>query len=305
LLLAPGCALLPGFENKSPVREYQKQALEEQAAARQATLDEVAPATPEARVAEADRFRKDGRIDRAILTYLGAVRLDPDAALPRERIGYIQLSHDLERAEAIFTGLVEKDPENVGVLRGLGLAYLGQGKLDEARKTLERAVEHGPESADAHYALGATLGLLDQHEEALQHTEFARSLSPDDATIANGLGVAHMMLGRWAKAESAFRDAIRLDSRVAAYCNNLGLALGRQQRYEEALTAFRKFGSEQAAQNNLGYAYYVNGRYDEAIAHYERAMMEGGEEKALVLRNLNEALDARDANASTPAAATD
>jgi tetratricopeptide (TPR) repeat protein len=296
---------LPGFAAKSPVREYQEQALEERAAARRATIDEAETPAPEEKIAEGDAFRRKGQVDRAMVAYLEAVKLAPNAALPRERIGYVQLNHDLERAEAIFSGLLQKDPENVEALRGLSLAYLGLGKLELAREMLERAVEVDPESAGAEYALGATLGLLGRKEEALAHTERARELRPDDATIANGLGVAHMVMGHWIEAESAFREAIRLDSRVAAYYNNLGLALGRQERYADALAVFRKFGSEQAAENNLGYIYYLNGRYDDAIVHYERALLEHGDQKALVLQNLNEALDARDAAAPIPAASSE
>jgi superkiller protein 3 len=147
------------------------------------------------------------------------------------------------------------------------------------------------------------MGLLGRRAEALEHTRRARELSPRDATIANGLGVAHMVMGHWTEAESAFRDAIRLDSRISAYYNNLGLALGRQERYEEALASFQKFGSEQAAQNNLGYVYYLNRRYDDAIAHYERALLAPGDQKVLILQNLNDALDARDGRASRPASA--
>jgi Flp pilus assembly protein TadD len=305
LLLLAGCAVLPGYTAESPVREYQRQALEERAAARQGVIDETEPPTSEEKVAEGDDLRRKGRDERAAIAYLEAVKLAPDASLPRERIGYVQLDHDLERAEAIFRGVLEKDPENAEALRGLSLAYLGQGKLESARETLERAVALDPGSAGAQYALGATLGLLGQRAEALDHTERARELRPDDATIANGLGVAHMMLGHWPEAESAFRDAIRLDSRVAAYYNNLGLALGRQERYDEAFASFEKFGSEQAAQNNLGYVYYLNGRYDDAIAHYELALLAHGDQKALILQNLNEALDARDASASRPASASD
>jgi tetratricopeptide (TPR) repeat protein len=303
LLLLPGCSFLPGYAAESPVREYQRQALEERTAARQAVIDEAEPPTSEEKVAEGDDLRRKGRNERAMMAYLEAVKLAPDASLPRERIGYVQLDHDLERAEAIFSGVLEKDPENVEALRGLSLAYLGQGKLEPARETLERAVEADPGAAGARYALGATMGLLGRRAEALEHTRRARELSPHDATIANGLGVAHMVMGHWTEAESAFRDAIRLDSRISAYYNNLGLALGRQERYEEALASFQKFGSEQAAQNNLGYVYYLNRRYDDAIAHYERALLAPGDQKVLILQNLNDALDARDGRASRPASA--
>ena len=71
--------------------------------------------------------------------------------------------------------------------------------------------------------------------------------------------------------------------------------MGRQTRYEEALKAFRSAGSEHAAENNIAYIYFLNGYLDDAITHYERALQAEGDEELMVLRNLNAALDARDA----------
>jgi len=305
LLAAAGCASLPGFGKKTSFEKYQEEVLEARAAASRAADEDAEPATLESKVEAGDDFLEKGRVDRAMLKYLEAVRLDPDSALPRERIGYMHLTRDLERAEAIFFQLVEDDPSNASALRGLGLARLGQGNLEGAQQALERSLLLEPDSASAHYALGAALGLAGQHDAALEHIRRARALRPDDATLANGLGVTHMMLGEAPLAEEAFRDAIRLDPRIPAYRNNLGLALAAQDRYDEALIAFRRVGTEQAARNNLGYAYYLNHHYDAAIAEYERALIEDGDQKILVLRNLNAALDARDGEAPVPVASPD
>jgi superkiller protein 3 len=120
-------------------------------------------------------------------------------------------------------------------------------------------------------------------------------LAPDDADIANNLGISHFLAGDADLAEVAFREAAVLNRRDPAYLNNLGIALGRQSRYEEALAVFRSAGNEQAAENNLAYIYFLNGSLDDAIAHYELALQAEGDEELKVLRNLNAALDARDA----------
>jgi len=305
LLVSPGCASLPGFKKKTAFEKYQEEVLEQRSAAAQAPDEDAKPATLEGKVEAGDDLLDKGQVDRAMLMYLEAVRLDRDATLPRERIGYMHLTRDLERAEAIFTQLVEDDPSNARAQRGLGLARLGKGDLEGARASLERALALEPDSASAHYALGAALGLAGRHDRALEHTQRARALRPKDATIANGLGVAYMMIGDGVRAEQAFRDAILLDAHIDTYHNNLGLALARQGRYDEALAAFRRVGTEQAARNNLGYAYYLNRHYDAAVVEYERALVEDGDQKLLVLRNLNAALDAREGLAPGPVASPD
>ena len=70
------------------------------------------------------------------------------------------------------------------------------------------------------------------------------------------------------------------------------------QRYDDALDAFQRAGSEQVARNNLGYVCFLNGDYERAIAEYEEALLTGGDQKLLVLRNLRAAEKALDARAS-------
>ena len=61
------------------------------------------------------------------------------------------------------------------------------------------------------------------------------------------------------------------------------------------MSAFRSAGSEQAAENNLGYVYYMNGLLEDAITHFELALQAPGDDKLKILRNLNAALDAKQA----------
>jgi Flp pilus assembly protein TadD len=281
---ASGCASMSAA---GALARYQRDALEAKYAADQF---EEEPKTLEDRLRSGDRELDQGEIERAMMNYLEAVRLDPAASLPREKIGYVQLGHDPAQAQVIFSGLVEMHPERSSAWRGLGLSLLGMGEMDRAELAFEQALKLDPESPESHYNMAVVTSLLGRTEAALVHNLRAMELKPRDATFANGLGVSQLLLGNFGLAESAFRRAVSLDPRIPAYANNLGLSLGRRERYAEALDMFRRHGSEQAALNNLGYVYFSNGLYREAALHYERALGRDGDQKAQILENLGTSL---------------
>jgi superkiller protein 3 len=256
--------------------------------------DEEDP-TFEEKLAAARRFHRSGETNQALRLYFDAFRLDPNDSRSHEGIAYLQLAHQPERAEAVFLEVIEADPNSAMAHVGVGLAKLAQDDPEGAVPYLERSIELSPDSADAHDSLAVALQRLERFHEAQIHALRARELAPDDADIANNLGISNLFLDDLVPAEAAFREAIVINPRDPAYRNNLGVALGRQSRYEEALKTFRSAGSEQAAENNIAYIYFLNGRLDDAIAHYELALQAEGDEELKVLRNLNAALDARDA----------
>jgi Flp pilus assembly protein TadD len=284
----PGCAGLSfGPDRTQRMIDAQR--------AREAAAEEtprVPPRTVEERLAEAQRLLAQGREGQALWSYVEAHRMDPSDPAPRARIGYFEVSRDPERAESIFASLVADHPDSAQAHAGLGLARFAQSRLDEARVSLERAVELDPGSSSSLYWLAVVYDLLDREDAAREHVERAYALSPKDAHIVNGLGVSYLKAGDYPQAEQAFRSAILLDPSDPALHNNLGLALGHQRRYDEALAEFLRGGSEQAAHNNLGYVYYLNGVPERAVEHYELSLKAGGDDRLTVIRNLNAALDA-------------
>jgi len=283
LLAMPGCAWLGPDAAQREVLEARR--------ARNAAMEPEAPKrrTVEERLAEADRLLAGGRGGEAIWSYAKAARQEPENPTPRARIGFVEVSRNPERAEAIFSEIVRDHPDSSEAHAGLGLARFAQNRLDPARASLERAVELDPNSASALYWLAVVYDLQEEPARAREFAERAHALSPKDARIVNNLGVSYLTSGEFERAEQAFRAAILLDPDDPAVRNNLGLALGRQGRYEEAMAEFRRAGSEQAALNNLGYLYYLNGEHTKAIDHFERSLQVGGGDRLTVVKNLQAA----------------
>jgi Flp pilus assembly protein TadD len=282
-LALPGCAWLGPGAAQREVLEARR--------ARAAAMETAPPRrmTVEERLAEADRLLAEGKGGQATWGYLQAHRADPSSPTPRTRIGFMQISRDPQRAEALFAEIVRDHPGSAEAHAGLGLARFAQNRLEPAREELERAVELDPDSPSALYWLAVVYDLLDRPDRSREYAERAHALSPGDAHIVNNLGVSHLVAGELEKAEQAFRAAILLDPDDPAPHNNLGLALGRQGRYEEAFAEFRRVGTEQAAHNNLGYLYYLNGQPAKAIEHFERSLQAGGGDRLTVVKNLHAA----------------
>ncbi len=291
--LLPGCGRLflsPHPEEASPQRQEQ---LGERLGGERRSLRREGASVEEI-LRDADQMTRAGQIDRAVVGYIDALRADPDSPIPRARIANLQLSRDPERAEALFREIIASMPDAAVAHAGLGLALLARNRPDEAEQPLRRALELDPELANAHTSLSVVYDLQGRSAEAREHARRAHELAPRDPTTANNLGVSYLLSGEFAEAERAFRAAALVAPRDPAIRNNLGVALGRQGHYGEALDQFLRAGSEQAAYNNLGYVYLLDGRLDEAIAQFERALQAEGDQKLVVLRNLNAALDARE-----------
>src|SRR5258708_21569590 len=101
-------------------------------------------------LAEADSYFKAGDYDKAKVTYLNVVRLDPQNALAFERIGAMWLD-DLApiRASAFLAKASELDPKNVQNRVRLARSYAAAGRFDDARKKALKVLDQSPENSKA------------------------------------------------------------------------------------------------------------------------------------------------------------
>lgn len=261
----------------------------EKALARQRALHapETAPEdTPARHLQTGDAHRASGRNGEAHLAYVRAHFANREDLAPLERIAYLALREDPERARILFEELAADAPSSVSVRVGLGYALAATGELEAAQAQLRRAIEIDPDSQAALVTLGIVSDRIGDVETATGAYQQALEAGGQNAQILNNLGVSHLLADRPEAAVGFFKRARALQPRDAAVSNNLGLALGLLGRDTEAMTAFQRNGTEGDALNNLGLAHYLRGDFAGARILFERALLTDDTDELRVLRNL-------------------
>lgn len=147
----------------------------------------------------------------------------------------------LAQAESLLRELSGRE-RRFEYLNVLGAVLAGQGKLQDAVATFQRAVEIDPQSAIAAYNLGNALSALGQFDEAIEIYHRSTQLDPQSAPTWNNLG-------------SALNSASRFDDAIEAYQRAVALRADFPQAAE-----------------SLGSLLRDTGRLDEAISYYDRVL---------------------------------
>ena len=142
----------------------------------------------------------------------------------------------------------EQDRENKENFRSanayveLGLGYLGQGRVEAALETLQKALAVKPDYAEAHSSIALAYGELQENEKAERHYQRALELSPKDGLIQNNYAVFLCSIGKPTEAEVYFLKAIRSRNypTPAQALENLGVCALQIPDQKKAETYFRK-----------------------------------------------------------------
>jgi type IV pilus assembly protein PilF len=122
----------------------------------------------------------------------------------------------------------------------LGVAYMSQGKLSDAKEKLERAEKQNPRSAEGQFALAELYGRLEQPREAERRYRNAINLAPDKLEIVNGYAVFLCSSGEVDRGIVEFERLVKnpLYGRQAAAASNAGLCLRDAKRLGDAVRYF-------------------------------------------------------------------
>ena len=105
-------------------------------------------------LAEADNYFKAGDYDKAKVSYLNVVRLDPQSALAFERIGAMWLEDGAPlRAAPFLAKAAELAPKNDQNRIRLARCYLAIGRFGDASKEAFKLLKETPDNGDAIIAL--------------------------------------------------------------------------------------------------------------------------------------------------------
>lgn len=154
------------------------------------------------------------RFADSIIAFEKAARLDLDlASKPKFNCQLANLYFRLQRhSDSIrfFERALDIESTHSPALWGLGLALIGESRIEEAIKSFKRHAELQPDSAESHSGLGMALAMANRYSEAAQAYALATQLDPNDANIRSDLAAMYALSGDIPAAFREYRVALKL-----------------------------------------------------------------------------------------------
>ncbi len=179
-------------------------------------------------------------------------------------------------SESLWTHTLACTSDNAFAHMDLGVVLTSQGRLDEAIKHYQKALEIHPGYSKCHNNLGFALLRKGQVDEAVVHYQKALEIHPDYAEFHNGLGNALVQKGQVDEAMVHYQKAIQLKPDYADAHNNLANILAKKGQFTEAIVHYQKaiqLNPDYAeAHYNLGAVFGMRGQLDEAVEQYRKAI---------------------------------
>lgn len=144
---------------------------------------------------------------------------------------------ELTTAESYYREVLDKDPDQVDALYGLGWIYhLGQDP-DRAREYFKRCNRVAPSDWRCLRGLGSVARSEGNRVVAREHYQAALEIAPSEPRLMDSLGLVYADSGDHEEALVWFEKAVTADPTSGEYGFNKAEALLRLGRNEEALTA--------------------------------------------------------------------
>lgn len=202
----------------------------------------MAPGQPAVLQAQARLLVEQGLPAAAEESYRAAIAANPEGL--QLKLDLASLYTDTLRKPALAVSLLrealKQKPESVDILYQLALAYMADGRLDEAARPLEDALRRDPSEPRMLHARGLVAQRQGQAERALEYFDKALAVKKDAVGVVISRGDVLQLLGRTEAAVEAYRKAISMAPGNALPHALMGQALNRLKRPAEAEKAYRE-----------------------------------------------------------------
>jgi len=203
----------------------------------------IAACTKETRKArllgEADDYFKAGNYDKAKLSYLNVLRLDPANALAFERIGAMWLEEGAPmRAGAFLARASVLDPGNAQNRIRLARSYVATGQFADGKKEALNVLAQVPDNGDAIIVLTEAA----RSKEDIEDAEEQLQKFPKKNDVSFYLASANLFFskGDLAAASNALRQALTVDPKSSAAHLAMGNLHLVQKDLKQAAEEFKK-----------------------------------------------------------------
>ena len=122
---------------------------------------------------------------------------------------------------------------------GLGLAYTGLEKFEDAVTAYQRAIAYKPDWAYIHAALASAYANMHRYAEALDAYKVAVGLDSNDQMIHHQLGNVYSKRGERTAAIRHQQRAIAIAPEFAAAHYQLGLLYAQEKRWTDAIASYQ------------------------------------------------------------------
>lgn len=179
-------------------------------------------------------YHSKGELARAEALYRGILEKNPRyfAALYNMTL----LASDAGKYEIALlyaNRAVKVEPASAEAMAMLGNALLGMAKYEEAAACFEKSVELNPHYTLAFYNLGVCQGKQRKYNQAIESYERALLIDPNDNDIYNNMGSIYEAKGLLNRASKCYYSALRLAPYEIKAVYNYVMCLFLMQRFRE------------------------------------------------------------------------
>jgi len=127
----------------------------------------------------------------------------------------------LDDATKEYEAALQLRPGDAVANNAMGAALLAAGRPEKAVPYLSQALKTRPDYLEAHYNLGTAYSAESDFEDAAQQLHLVLQLQPDDADAEANLGSALAEMGRFPEAKSHFERALQINPNHSLAKENL------------------------------------------------------------------------------------
>ncbi|MFC5864991.1 tetratricopeptide repeat protein [Acidicapsa dinghuensis] len=192
-------------------------------------------------------------------------------------VSALRAAHRAVLIEELLSSAAERHPLSPAGLRMLGLAQEADGKLGQARATLEKAFTADSTSVEILIDLTRVAKAAGDNQGALGYLAHARDLRPTDATLPYEFGVICLRMGLYAEARKAIGAALEIEPDNPDYNHGMGLVVSFSEDPGQAMPYLLKYHTLRPQDPNgllaLGDASFRAKDYDTALTWLRQAVV--------------------------------